>query len=322
MARAWRIEYEGALYHVLSRGNEGRDIFIDDHDRRLFLATIGEMAQRFEMEFFVYVLMSNHYHLLFRTLRANLSRAMQWAGATYTSRFNARHSRSGHLFQGRFKSILVQNDAYLLQLSYYIHRNPLRAGIVPRLADYPWSSYRAYAYGRPVADWLNTEVILSQLINAADRNEAYRKKAQRYAREESRLWEDLHHGFLLGTDKFAEAIKETYLPQTPHPEIPQQVQLSRIKDLEALISKAAAYLGSDAAELRHARRISSRRLFNRDLLLYFLWQLGVQTNAKIGESFGLTGSAVSQRVRLMQSRAATDSSIQKRVKELKSLIEI
>lgn len=322
MARAWRIEYEGALYHVLSRGNERRDVFIDDRDRRSFLVTIGEMAQRFEIEVYVYVLMNNHYHLVFRTRRANLSRAMQWAGATYTSRFNARHSRSGHLFQGRFKNMLVQNDAYLLQLSYYIHRNPLRAGIVSRLADYSWSSYRAYAYGRPAMDWLNTELILSQLINASDRNEAYRKKAQGYAREESRLWEDLHHGFLLGTDKFAEAVKKTYLPHAPHPEIPQQVQLSRVQDLEPLISKAAAYLGSDAAELRQARRISSRRLFSRDLLLYFLWLHGVQTNAQIGESFGLTGSAVSQRVRLMQSKAAKDSSIQKRLKELKSLIEI
>ena len=127
MARAWRIAFEGALYHVLSRGNEKRDIFYGDDDRRLFLDTLGDMAQRFEIEVFVYVLMDNHYHLLLRTRRANLSRAMQWLGVTYTNRFNARHSRSGHLFQGRFKNMLVQNDAYLLQLSYYIHRNPLRA---------------------------------------------------------------------------------------------------------------------------------------------------------------------------------------------------
>jgi REP element-mobilizing transposase RayT len=128
MAPAWRIEFEGALYHVLSRGNERQDIFFDNDDRRLFLDTMGEMAQRFEIELFAYVLMNNQYHLLLRTLRANLSRAMQWFGVTYANRFNARNSHSGHLYQGRFKSMLVQNDAYLMRLSLYIHRNPLRAG--------------------------------------------------------------------------------------------------------------------------------------------------------------------------------------------------
>ena len=96
MARAWRIEYEGALYHVLSRGNEKKDIVITDDDRRLFLKTAGEMAERFEVDIFAYVLMGNHYHLLFRTNRANLCRCMQWFGATYTKRFNLRHGRSGH----------------------------------------------------------------------------------------------------------------------------------------------------------------------------------------------------------------------------------
>ena len=104
MARTWRIEYEGALYHVLSRGNEQRPIFIDNADRLLFLETLGEMSERFEIDIFAYVLMDNHYHLLFRTNRANLSKSMQWFGATYTKRFNVRYNRSGHLFQGRFKT--------------------------------------------------------------------------------------------------------------------------------------------------------------------------------------------------------------------------
>ena len=151
MGRAWRIEFEGALYHVLSRGNERREIFYNAGDRRLFLRRLGEMAERYEIEVYAYVLMANHYHILMRTHRANLSKAMHWFGVSYTNRFNAMHGRSGHLFQGRFKSMLVENDAYLLGVSHYIHRNPLRAGIVKRLVDYPWSSYRAYAYGKPGA---------------------------------------------------------------------------------------------------------------------------------------------------------------------------
>ena len=100
MARSWRIEYEGAYYHLLSRGNERRDIFLCDEDRNLVLDTIGECGERFEIELFSYVLMSNHYHLLLRYRRANLSKAMQWFSGTYTRRFNNRHGRSGHLFQG------------------------------------------------------------------------------------------------------------------------------------------------------------------------------------------------------------------------------
>jgi REP element-mobilizing transposase RayT len=104
MARAWRIEYEGALYHVLSRGNEQSPIFVDNDDRLLFLETLGEMSERFEIDIFAFVLMDNPYHLLFRTNRANLSKSMQWFGATYTKRFNVRHNRSGHLFQGCLKT--------------------------------------------------------------------------------------------------------------------------------------------------------------------------------------------------------------------------
>jgi len=105
MARAWRIEYEGALYHVLSRGNERRDIFWDDDDRTMFLTGLAEAGERFAVDVLAYVLMGNHYHLLLRTRRANLSKAMQWLGLSYTTRFNFKQSRSGHLFQGRLKSM-------------------------------------------------------------------------------------------------------------------------------------------------------------------------------------------------------------------------
>src|SRR5210317_367246 len=166
MSRPWRIEYEGALYHLLSRGNERSDIFMDEKDRSSFLNAVSEMLERFDIDVFAYVLMDNHYYLIVRTRRANLKKAMQWFGTTYTQRFNRRHFRSGHLFQGRYKSIIIQNDSYLLQLSYYIHRNPLRAGIVKRLTGYRWSSYNVYAYGRKVPKWLTTELIMSQFAGA------------------------------------------------------------------------------------------------------------------------------------------------------------
>jgi len=322
MARAWRIEYEGALYHVLSRGNEKQDIVLSDDDRRLFLATVGEMAERFDIDLFAYVLMDNHYHLLFRTNQANLCRSMQWFGATYTKRLNLRHNRVGHLFQGRYKNMLVQNNAYLLQLSYYIHRNPLRAGMVRRLADYKWSSYRAYAYGKSQPKWLNTNVVLSQFINVKDQYQAYRENMQKYSNEEQRVWEDLRHGIFVGSEKFVEKIKKRYLPDIPHAELPHQKQVIKDVNIETVLSKAAGILKCDMDLFRNLSRISKSNKPDRDLLIYIAWQLGVATNQQIGEKFGLTYSAVSQRVSVIKEMLNKDKELKRKYTHIKSLIKI
>jgi len=322
MARAWRIEYEGALYHVLSRGNERRDIVITDEDRKIFLSTVGEMGERFEIEIFAYVLMDNHYHLLFRTNRANLCRSMQWFGATYTKRFNQRHNRSGHLFQGRFKNMLVQNNAYLLQLSYYIHRNPLRAGMVRRIVDYKWSSYRAYAYGKSHQNWLNTNVILSQFANVKDKHPAYRETMQKYSKEEQRTWEDLRHGIFVGTEKFVKKIKKRYLPDVPHAELPHQKQVTKSVNFEKVLSEAARILKCDMELYRKSARISKSSLSDRDLLIFIAWQLGVATNQQIGEKFGLTYSSVSQRARVIKESLNKDKVLARKYNHIKSLMKI
>jgi putative transposase len=322
MSRAWRIEYAGALYHVLSRGNERRDIFIGDGDRLLFLDTVGKAADRFEVEVFAYVLMGNHYHLLLRTPRANLSKTMQWLGVAYTNRFNTRHARSGHLFQGRFKSIVVENDAYLLQLSYYIHRNPLRAGLVNRLIDYRFSSYGAYAYGKGAPEWLETKVILSQLENTSHPHRAYRENVQKYAKEEGRLWEDLRHGFILGSERFVKTIRDRYLPEAPHAELPQQKSLAQTVDPASILEQAASRLGCSLDQFRQAGKVAAPEAPKRDMLLYLIWQLGVQTNREIGELFGLTYSAVSRRVSLFKSALKTDASLRERFDRLKSGIKM
>jgi REP element-mobilizing transposase RayT len=321
MARAWRIEYEGALYHVFSRGNEKQNIVIDDDDRELFLATVGEMVERFEIDLFAYVLMDNHYHLLLRTNRANLCRSMQWFGATYTKRFNLRRHRSGHLFQGRFKNMLVQNDAYLLQLTYYIHRNPLRAGMVKRTADYKWSSYRAYAYGKRHQNWLNINEILSQFMNVKDRHQAYRGNIQKYSKEEQRVWQDLRHGIFVGTEKFVKKIKMRHLPDKPHAELPHQKRVTNDVKIESVLSRAADILKCDIDFYRESTRIPKAFKADRDLLIYIAWQSGVATNQEIGEKFGLTYSAVSQRVSVIKEMLNTDKELERKYRHVKSLIK-
>lgn len=322
MSRAWRIEYEGALYHLLSRGNERGDIFFDGQDRKLFLDTIAELSLRFEMDIFCYVLMSNHYHLLLRSRRANLKKAMHWFGTTYTQRFNRRHFRSGHLFQGRYKSIIVENDSYLLQLSYYIHRNPLRAGIVKRLADYRWSSYRIYAYGGKAPKWLSTDLILSQFEGEKDRHKSYREKIQKYAREEEQLFEDLRHGLILGSKQFVKKIRKKYLPAKLNPAVPQQKLLSTTVDLEGFLLKAERKLNCNVKDFVKAGRLSRADKEKRDLLLYMIWRTGRIGNEQIGNLFGISYSAVSHTVRSIKARLQKDQKIQTKLSRLNSLFKL
>ena len=262
------------------------------------------------------VLMNNHYHILLRTNRANLSKGMQWLGATYTRRFNNRHKRSGHLFQGRFKNIIVQNDAYLMQLSCYIHRNPLRAKMVQRLVDYKWSSYPAYAYGKSHQKWLNLDIILSQ-FNSKDRHGYYRKKVQRYAKEEKRLWEDFRYGLYLGTHEFVDRLKKTFLTDT-HAEIPQQTKLLKIGNPEVLLEKAARILKCNLTNFKNSLRISEQDKYNRDLLIYLLWETGLFKNKEIGDLLGLTYSSISRRAAIIRKRIAKDNRLKKQFKRLKS----
>ena len=190
MARQWRIEFKGGIYHIHSRGNQRQIIFKDDKDRETFIDILGDASIRFTIEIYAYVLMGNHYHMLIKTKVANLSKTMQWIGSTYTRRFNLRHKQSGHLFQGRFKSILVENETYLLRLSYYIHRNPIRAGMVTRLADYEWSSYRAYAYKKVnFPPWLKIDFILSR-FSSKDQKRSYRLNAQNYSDQNNKICGD------------------------------------------------------------------------------------------------------------------------------------
>src|SRR5438270_11429153 len=154
MARALRIEFEDALYHVCARGNARGEIFRSDTDRARFLQLLERSGERFFGSVLCLVLMDNHFHLVVRTHRPNLSRWMHWLMVSYSVYFNRRHRRSGHLFQGRYKSFLVEGSEYLLALSRYIHLNPVRGSSIgggtvaerrKRLRAFEWSSYRGYA---------------------------------------------------------------------------------------------------------------------------------------------------------------------------------
>ena len=216
MPRKARVEFAGALYHLLDRGDRQEAIFHDDADRELFLATLAQACTRCGWRVNALVLMTNHYHLLVETPEANLVSGMRWFQTTYTVRFNRRHALSGHLFQGRYKAVVVDPEArgYSITLSDYIHLNPVRARMISlqdRLYDYQWSSYRWYATraGRP--SWFESERVLGEL-GLEDTREGRRHYVERMrvrAVEEfsGRLAaerEELRRGWCLGGESFRE----------------------------------------------------------------------------------------------------------------------
>ncbi|HJP54023.1 MAG: transposase [Rhodospirillales bacterium] len=176
MARPLRIEYPGAVYHLTARGNAREDIFLDDGDRRLFLDLLAETIARFRWLCHAYCLMGNHYHLLIETPEANLSRGMRHLNGVYTQRFNRTHGRVGHVFQGRYKAILVERDAHLLELCRYLVLNPVRAGMVRSARNWRWSSHRAMAGQVAAPEWLATDWLLARFgRRAAPARAAYRR---------------------------------------------------------------------------------------------------------------------------------------------------
>lgn len=160
MARQLRMQFPGAFYHVTSRGNEQRNVFTDNQDRERFLSYLESAEERYGAVVHVWCLMENHYHLFLETPRGNLSQIMRHLNGAYTTSFNVRHQRSGHLFQGRYKAIVVEADSYALELSRYIHLNPVRAKLTEKPEDFSWSSYRGYIGREATPPWLTTAHIL------------------------------------------------------------------------------------------------------------------------------------------------------------------
>ncbi|HEX4438587.1 MAG TPA: transposase [Thermoanaerobaculia bacterium] len=172
--RPLRLDHAGAVWHITSRGNERREVFRDAEDRRAFLETLARTVDLVRWRLHAYVLMTNHYHLLIETPEPTLSRGMHRLNGTYTQRYNRRHARVGHLFQGRFKSILVERERHLMTLIRYIVLNPVRAGLVDRASEWQWSSYCATAGTAPRPNWLETAWILAQFGSGRDARARYR----------------------------------------------------------------------------------------------------------------------------------------------------
>ena len=248
MARPLRLELAGALYHVTSRGDGREDIFLSDDDRLTWLETLAQVCKRFNWVCHAYCQMTNHYHLLIETPDANLSKGMRQLNGVYTQRFNRTHARVGHVFQGRFKAILVDKDSYLLELARYVVLNPLRAKMVRRLERWQWSSYPATCGQAAKPDWLQVDFVLAQFATQRARAiEHYVAFVHEGTRAPS-VWSQLQGQIYLGAPAFIEKMQALVDKKPSLTEIPRA---QRRAAKRALAEFASAHERNDAIALAY-----------------------------------------------------------------------
>ncbi len=233
MARPLRIEFPGALYHVTSRGNARGNIYRSNNDRHCWLEVLADVVQQYNWACYSYCLMSNHYHILVETIDGNLARGMRQLNGVYTQRYNRAHRKVGHLFQGRYKAILVQEDAYLLELCRYIVLNPVRAKMVVSPAAWIWSSYGATVAQVAPPKWLYTGKVLSLFGN---KQEDTIRRYQEFVAAGvglSSVWATLKHQIYLGDEGFVRDMQCMMAQDVDLQEIPKLQRRGIPKPLES-----------------------------------------------------------------------------------------
>lgn len=279
MSRPLRLEFPNALYHVTSRGDRREPIYEDDVDRVAWLEVFDQVCSRLQWRCHAWCLMGNHFHLLVETPEANLSVGMRQLNGAYSQRYNRRHGKVGHVFQGRFKAVLVERDSHLLELARYVVLNPVRAGMVADTGDWPWSSYHAMLGHEPSPDWLETDWLLSQFgKRRADAVQRYVDFVRAGVGLPS-VWESLRGQVFLGSDDFVQQMQARIDQGSPLREVPQ---LQR-RPLTAL----------PARELKAGE---SSNTAHRDRQLARAYLAGGRSMREIAEHFGVHVATVSRAV--------------------------
>ena len=309
MARPLRIEYPGALYHVTSRGNEQKDVFKSRRDRDQFLSYLESAVERFGVVIHAWCLMSNHYHLLLETPDGNLSQIMRHINGTYSTYFNVKHKRAGHLFQGRYKAILVDADAYAAELSRYLHLNPVRAGMVNKPEEHEWSSYRQYVGLAEPPAWLTTSFMLGY-FSGNDAKKAYREFVSLALEQEiENPLQKVVASTLLGGSDFVREISRQHLAEKqPDRNVPAVKRLSR-PTLEKIISVIDNEMGT-------------QENLSRNVSIYFCHRYSGARLREIGDHFGLSDAAVSQASRRMRIMLEKDAAVRELLKNISKTLEL
>jgi putative transposase len=321
MARPLRVEYPGAYYHVINRGNAGEDIFATDRDREKFFEYLATAVERFSLIIHTYCLMTNHYHLLIETPQPNLSTAIQWLNISYAAYYNKKHQRRGHLFQGRFKSILVDADEYLKHLSRYIHLNPVRAKIVTTPGEYPWSSYSAFIGKIKPPEWLETKWLWGYF--GKKKKEAIKNYTNFVEEADITTLENpdkqLVGGFILGAPDFIDWVKDTFLStRKDEKEISQLKKLKPKTPVETIIQAVCTEFECTENQIREKGRKKNKA---REIAIYLSRDHSGLSCKELGELFGgISGAAITMRYKQISKETVRDKRLNGRINKVKGRI--
>jgi len=238
MARPLRIEYPGAVYHITNRGNDKKTVFKDDQDRETFLKILAFVNKRYHWLCHAYCLMDNHYHLMIETPDGNLSLGMRQLNGVYTQARNKRHSKTGHLFQGRYKAILIQKDTHLLEVCRYVVLNPVRARMVEKPEDWRWSSYRATGGKETAHPCLATDWVLGQFSRTRGKAEKEYRQFVKWGIGKETIWNEVKGQALLGEDDFVDSLADHLRRHKDIPEIPKSQRYANRPALEKIFSQS------------------------------------------------------------------------------------
>lgn len=329
MARPLRIQYPGAYYHVMNRGNSGQEIFFADGDREVFLSGLTESCDIYGVRLIAYVLMSNHFHLIVQTEHANLSEFMRHFLVSYTVRINRRRARSGHVFQGRYKSLLIEEDAYLLPLSRYIHLNPIRTKEfwdvevktkLGYLRNYGWSSLVGYCF----PPRRNKGVDYCWLLDAyfggdkrKGRNGYWRYVCQGVEGEIESPFDHVVYQAILGTKEFAERVKEK-IAWGKEREIPALRRLRRSLPVETVTEVMGSVFNVEPKELLTR---SARIKLLRQMAMELCYRYTSLSQRELGEVFGVDYSTISQNRSRLKGRLQSDKRIYGQFEQIERQIE-
>ncbi len=310
MPRAKRIHYEGAVYHVTSRGNERRKIVFDDSDRCLFLKILAEVVEEHHLHCHAWVLMDNHYHLLLETPAANLSMAMKHLNGLYTQRFNRKRGRVGHLFQGRFKAIHVDKESYLKELCRYVVLNPVRAKMVKHPKEWKWSSYRATVGMEKAPSWLETKWLLGlfdKRLGSAQK--AYQGFVDDGLQAGTSPWDELRHQVYLGKDEFLEKMKGL-ISGKENLDMPKYQKKIMHPPVEKVLAKVAEVYGVKKEEIVKSRKKENEA---RDVAIYLLKKTAGISSRETAKVLGVSPSAIGNRWAVIKIRMEKDRRLEKMV---------
>lgn len=238
MARPLRIEYPGAVYHVTNRGNDKKAVFKDDEDRATFLKILAFINKRYHWLCHAYCLMDNHYHLMIETPDGNLSLGMRQLNGVYTQARNKRYNKTGHLFQGRYKAILIQKDTHLLEVCRYVVLNPVRARMVEKPEDWRWSSCRATGGTETAHLCLTTDWVLAQFSRTRGKAEKEYRQFVKWGIGKETIWNEVKGQALLGEDDFVESLVDHLRRHKDIPEIPKSQRYANRPTLDKIFTQS------------------------------------------------------------------------------------